>query len=476
MADVPQGPRDGDAFDVVLLGGGTGGYVAAIRAKQLGLDVAVIERSKIGGTCLHEGCIPTKAFLKSADVYEEVKHAAEFGVAISGDVTFNYPAALKRSQSVINGQYKGLQYLFDKKYKIPVFHGTGKMVSAHEVAVTPADGGAQYSVRGRNVIIDTGTRPRAIKDLPYDGKRVINSDHAVVLEELPQSFIIRGGGAVGVEWASIYGRYGSKVSLVGRVVPAEEEEAAAVLTRAFKRQGVDVFPTARPAASDFDVTDSGVRMRIAGADGKETVVEAEVLLVAIGRQGNVEDIGLETVGVKHEDGIIPVDAAMQTNVPNVYAIGDINGQQMLAHTAMHMGVIAIEHIAGEKPYPLDVRNSPMVTFCRPEIASVGITEKQAVAEGRNVKTGKFPMKPNGKAVIEGETDGFTKIVADADTKDMLGLTIVGPHATELIGGVGMGRLLEVTPEEIALSVYPHPTVSEVIHEAALDLLGHALHI
>jgi dihydrolipoamide dehydrogenase len=217
-------------------------------------------------------------------------------------------------------------------------------------------------------------------------------------------------------------------------------------------------------------------MRIAGANGKETVVEADVLLVAIGRQGNVEDIGLEDVGVTHEDGIIPVDAVMQTNVPNVFAIGDINGQQMLAHTAMHMGVIAVEHIAGEKPYALDVRNSPMVTFCRPEIASVGITEKQAIAEGHNVKTGKFPMKPNGKAVIEGETDGFTKIVADADTKDMLGLTIVGPHATELIGGVGMGRLLEVTPEEIALSVYPHPTVSEVIHEAALDLLGHALHI
>jgi dihydrolipoamide dehydrogenase len=350
------------------------------------------------------------------------------------------------------------------------------MVSAHEVAVSPADGSAPYSIRGRNVIIDTGTRPRPIKDLPFDGKRVINSDHAVVLEELPKSFIIRGGGAVGVEWASIYGRYGSKVSLVGRVVPAEDEEAAAVLTRAFKRQGIDVFPTARPAASDIDVTDSGVRMRIADANGKETVVEADVLLVAIGRQGNVEDIGLEAIGVKHEDGIIPVDAVMQTNVPNVFAIGDINGQQMLAHTAMHMGVIAVEHIAGQKPYALDVRNSPMVTFCRPEIASVGITEKQAIAEGHNVKTGKFPMKPNGKAVIEGETDGFTKIVADADTKDMLGLTIVGPHATELIGGVGMGRLLEVTPEEIALSVYPHPTVSEVIHEAALDLLGHALHI
>lgn len=476
MVDAQRSPRDGQAFDVILIGGGTGGYVAAIRAKQLGLDVAVVEKGKIGGTCLHEGCIPTKAFLKSADVYEEVRHSAEFGVSIAGDISFNYPAALERSQKVIGGQYKGLQFLFDKKYQIPVFAGWGSIAGPGRVQVDPTDGGSPFLLQGRNIIIDTGTRPRAIKDLPFDGKRIINSDHAVVLEELPGSFIIRGGGAVGVEWASIYGRYGSKVDLVGRVVPAEDEEAAAVLTRAFKRQGINVFPSSRPTANDVEVTSSGVRVRVADDRGKEQVLEADVLLVAIGRQGNVENIGLETVGVAHEGGIIPVDAMMRTNVPNVYAIGDINGQQMLAHTAMHMGVIAIEHIAGHNPYPLDVLNSPMVTFCRPEIASVGLTEKQAIEQGRVVKTGKFPMRPNGKAVIEGETDGFAKIVADADTKDMLGMTIVGPHATELIGGLGMGRLLEVTPEEIALSVYPHPTVSEVIHEAALDLLGHALHI
>jgi dihydrolipoamide dehydrogenase len=476
MTDNQPSPRDGQAFDIVLIGGGTGGYVAAIRAKQLGLDVAVVETGKIGGTCLHVGCIPTKAFLKSADVFEEVRHSEEFGVNIAGEVTFNYPAALARSEKVINGQYKGLLYLFDKKYQIPVFAGFGSIAGPGKVQVAPNNGGDPITLSTRNIIIDTGTRPRAIKDLPFDGKRIINSDDAVVLEELPKSFIIRGGGAVGVEWASIYGRYGSKVSLVGRVVPAEDEEASAVLTRAFKRQGIDVFPTSRPTAEDIDVTKSGVKMRVKDERGKESVLEAEVLLVAIGRQGNVENIGLETAGVTHENSIIPVDAMMLTNVPNVYAIGDINGQQMLAHTAMHMGVIAVEHIAGQNPYPLDVLNSPMVTFCRPEIASVGLTEKQAIEQGRTVKTGKFPMRPNGKAVIEGETDGFAKIVADAQTKDMLGMTIVGPHATELIGGLGMGRLLEVTPEEIALSVYPHPTVSEVIHEAALDLLGHALHI
>jgi dihydrolipoamide dehydrogenase len=476
MAVEQRSPRDGQAFDAVLIGGGTGGYVAAIRAKQLGLDVAVVERGKIGGTCLHEGCIPTKAFLKSADVFEEVQHSAEFGVDVAGEITFNYPAALARSQKVINGQYKGLQFLFDKKYQIPVFAGLGSIAGPNQVQVTPNDGGAPIMLAAKNIIIDTGTRPRAIRDLPFDGTRIINSDHAVVLEELPRSFIIRGGGAVGVEWASIYGRYGSKVSLVGRVVPSEEDEAAAVLTRAFQRQGIDVFPTSRPTAEDVEVTDSGVRMRVTDERGKEQVLEADVLLVAIGRQGNVENIGLETVGITHENGIIPVNAMMQTNVPNIYAIGDINGQQMLAHTAMHMGVIAVEHIAGHTPYPLDVLNSPMVTFCRPEIASVGLTERQATDQGRTVKTGKFPMKPNGKAVIEGETDGFTKVVADAETQDLLGMTIVGPHATELIGGVALGRLLDVTPEEIALSVFPHPTVSEVIHEAALDLLGHALHI
>jgi dihydrolipoamide dehydrogenase len=476
MADEQRRPRDGEAFDVVIIGGGTGGYVAAIRAKQLDLDVAVVEYDKIGGTCLHRGCIPTKAFLKSADVYQEVKNAKEFGVDIAGKVDFNYPTALDRSLKVVNGQYRGLQYLFDKKYQIPVFTGTGSILGPNQVQVAPNDGGAPFALSTRNIIIDTGTRPRPIAGLPYDGKRIINSDDAVVLKELPASFIIRGGGAVGVEWASIYGRYGSKVTLVGRVVPAEDRDASNVLVREFKREGIDVFPTSRPTADDVEVTKSGVRIRLTDDRGKESVVEAEVLLVAIGREGNVENIGLETVSIKTEDNLIPVDSMMRTNVPNIYAIGDVNGQQMLAHTAMHMGVIAVEHIAGQDPYPLDVLNSPMVTFCRPEIASVGLNEQQAVAAGHTVKTGKFPMKPNGKAVIEGETEGFAKVVADAESNDLLGMTIVGPHATELIGGLAMGRLLEVTPEEIGISVFPHPTVSEVIHEAALDLLGHALHI
>ena len=401
MADQQYSPRDGQAFDVVLIGGGTGGYVAAIRAAQLGLDVASSRSTSLGGTCLHRGCIPTKAFLKSADVYEEVQHAAEFGVDIAGEDRLQLPRGAGSVEQSRQRPVQGSAVSLRQEVQDPGHRRVRQHRRSRPGPGRPDDGGAPFTLATRNIIIDTGTRPRAIKDLPFDGKRVINSDDAVVLETLPQSFIIRGGGAVGVEWASIYGRYGSKVSLVGRVVPAEDEEAAAVLIRAFKRQGIDVFPTSRPTADDIDVTKSGVRMRVKDDRGKEEVVEAEVLLVAIGRQGNVEDIGLEKVGVKTEDGLIPVDAMMRTNVPNIYAIGDVNGQQMLAHTAMHMGVIAIEHIAGHNPYPLDVLNSPMVTFCRPEIASVGLTEKQAIEQGRTVKTGKFPMRPNGKAVIEG---------------------------------------------------------------------------
>jgi dihydrolipoamide dehydrogenase len=463
-------------FDLVVLGGGTGGYVAAIRAKQLGLNVAVVEEIKLGGTCLHRGCIPTKAFLKSADVFDDVKRAAEFGVNVSGDITFDYSKALQRSLKVVDGQYRGLLYLFDKKHKIPVFMGRGKMLSANQVGVTPNDGSAPFSLQATNIIINTGSRPRPINGVPYDGVKVINSDHAVVLEHLPKSFLIRGCGATGVEWASVYHRYGSKVTLVGNMIPQEDAEVQDALTRAFQRQKMDLVVGARPTADDIDVTANGVTMRMKDAKGKERTVEAEVLLVATGRQGNIEDIGLETVGVKTDGDYIAVDDMMRTNVPGVFAIGDVNGRQLLAHTAMHHGIIAVEHICNLNPFPLDELNSPSCTYCEPEIGSVGLTEEQARKDGRNVKTGKFPMKPNAKANIEGHTDGFAKMIADADTNDLLGVHIIGPHATEMIAEAGLARLLESTPYELSISVHPHPTVSEVIGEAAHDLLGHAIHL
>ena len=474
MAD--PAPDQQHSYDLVLLGGGTGGYVAAIRAKQLGLNVAVVEEDKLGGTCLHRGCIPTKAFLKSADVFDQVKRAKEFGINVSGEIAFDYETALGRSRSVVDGQYKGLLYLFDKKHKIPVYAGRGRMLSPSQVQVTPNDGAAPFTLETKEIIINTGSRPRPLKGVPFDGEKVINSDHAVELGHLPKSFIIRGGGATGVEWASIYHRYGSNVTLVGRVVPQEDHEISEQVTRAFQRQKMDLAPDARPTADDIDLGPNGVTMRLKDGKGKERIVEAEVLLVAIGRQGNIEEIGLEELGVKTEGEYIPVDAMMRTNVPHLYAIGDVNGQQLLAHTAMHQGIIAVEQICGLNPHPLDILNSPACTYCEPEIASVGLTEREAIKLGHQVKIGKFPMRPNAKAVIEGHPDGFTKMIADAETDDLLGVHIVGPHATELIAEAALARLLQSTPYEIGLNVHPHPTVSEVMGEAAHALLGHPIHI
>ena len=464
-------------FDIVLLGGGTGGYVAAIRAKQLGYNVAVVEETKLGGTCLHRGCIPTKAFLKSADVFDTVKRAAEFGINVDGNIAFDYDVALKRSLGVVDKQYKGLLYLFDKKHKIPVFMGRGRLLDKNTVGVTPNDGSAPFSVKSKNIIINTGSRPRPINGVPYDGVKVINSDHAVVLEQLPPRIIVRGGGATGVEWASVYHRYGSKVTLVGNIVPQEDHEVAEQLTRSFNKQKMDLAPGARPTADDIDVTADGVTMRIKDPkSGKERSVDADVLVVAVGRQGNIEDIGLEEVGIKTDGDYIVVDDMMRTNVDGVYAIGDVNGRQLLAHTAMHHGIISVEHINGLNPFPLDETNSPSCTYCEPEIGSVGLTQRQAEKLGHTVKIGKFPMMPNAKAVIEGHPEGFTKMIADAETNDLLGLHIIGPHATEMIAEGALARLLESTPYELAINVHPHPTVSEVIGEAAHDLLGHAIHI
>jgi dihydrolipoamide dehydrogenase len=462
-------------FDVVILGAGTGGYYAAFRAKQLGLNVAVVERDKVGGVCLHRGCIPTKAFLKSASVFDTVKRASEFGVDIKGESTFNYDTALKRSLAVVNKQYTGLQYLFDKKNKVPVFKGEGKLISKNQVEVTLNDGGKEV-LTGKQIIINTGSRPRAIEGVPTDGKIVIDSDHAVVLETLPKRIIVRGGGATGVEWASVYHRYGSEVTLVGNVVPNEDADIRKELTKQFKRQKINVLEGVRPKAENFEISDKGVKLTVNDAKGKEVVVEADILLVATGRQPNIENIGLEEVGVKTEKGAIVVDDMMRTNVDGIYAIGDVNGIQMLAHTAGHHGIIAVEHIAGHNPFPLDHLNVPTCTYCHPEIGSVGLSEEAAKELGYEVKVGKFPMMPNGKAVIEGEAEGLTKIVVDADTHDILGVHIIGPHATELIAEAGLARFLNASAEELTMTVHPHPTVSEVIGQAAMDVFGQAIDI
>lgn len=461
-------------FDLVILGGGTGGYYAAFRAKQLGLNVAVVEKDKVGGVCLHRGCIPTKAFLKSASVLDTVKRAAEFGTEIEGEIKFNYETALKRSLAVVNKQYTGLQFLFDKKNKVPVFKGEGKLIAKDKVEVTLNESGEKVVLTGKNVIINTGSRPRGIEGLEFDGKVVINSDHAVVLENMPKRIIVRGGGATGVEWASVYHRYGAEVTLVGNVVPQEDADVSKELTKQFKRQKINVLEGVRPTADNYTVTEDGVTLKVNDSRGKEVVVEADVLLVATGRQANIEGIGLEEVGVKTEKGFVVVDDMMRTNVEGVYAIGDVNGLQMLAHTAGHHGIQAVEHITGHNPYPIDHLNSPSCTYCHPEIGSVGLSEKAAKDLGYEVMVGKFPMMPNGKAVIEGEAEGFTKMVVDADTHDVLGVHIIGPHATELIAEAGLARFLNASAEEMTMTIHPHPTVSEVIGQAAMDVFGQAI--
>lgn len=459
----------GESYDIVLLGGGTGGYVAAIRAGQLGMKVAVVERDKVGGTCLHRGCIPTKALLKSAAVLSTIKEATEFGVT-AGDIEINYPQAIKRSEGIINQNYNGIQLLF-RRQKVTTYQGVGRIKDKNTVVVTAEDGSTQ-EITGKNVIINTGSRPRAIDGIEFDGVRVVNSDHTTWMPTVPERVIIRGGGATGVEFATIYREFGAEVTLVGRVVPNEDHEVSRQLTRSFTKAGIRLITDFRPTKDDFEITEGGVKMRY-----KDEVVEADMLMVAIGRQGNIEDIGLEELGIKTEKSYITVtDGYGNTGVDGVYAIGDVIGKQLLAHTAMHQGIICVEHIHGGNPIPLDYNKVPVVTYCHPEIASLGLTERQATEAGHEIKIGKFPLRANSKAAIEGAVDGFIKFIADKDTDDILGVHIIGGNATELIAEAALAMTLEATPWEIGISVHPHPTISEIIGEGALAVDKMAIHI
>jgi dihydrolipoamide dehydrogenase len=453
-------------YDVAFLGGGTGGYVAAIRASQLGLRAVVVEKDLVGGTCVHRGCIPAKALLKAASVATLVKEAKDFGVT-PGDISLDYSVAMSRARKVVDQNYKGIQFLF-KKHKIDVVEGWGTITGPGAISVDKD--GQKTEVRAKNIVIDTGSTPRPIDGLPIDGKRVFTSDEATTEPFLPKRVIVRGGGATGLEFASVYREFDCEVTLVGRVAPNEDEEVQKDLARSFQRQGIKVMANVRPTAENFEVTDNGVTMKI-----DDQTVEADALLVAIGRYGNTEGFGLETIGVKVENGYITVDDHMRTNVENVYAIGDVTGLQQLAHTAMHQGVVAVETMAGHKPEVLDYNKIPWVTYCHPEVGSVGLTEKKARDAGFNIKTGKFPLSANGKARVENDTTGFAKMVVDADTDQILGIHLLGGHATELISVGGLAMMFEATAWELGITTFPHPTISEVLHEAALDVDGGALH-
>jgi dihydrolipoamide dehydrogenase len=456
------------AFDVAVLGTGPGGYVAAIRCAQLGLSVGVVEDDRPGGVCLNWGCIPTKALLRNAEVVHLFHRAAEFGIRVNG-FEADYAEAVRRSRRVADRMAKGVEFLF-RKNKVTLFAGRGVLADAKAIEVTTP--GGPERIEARAVIVATGSEPKSLPGVTIDEERVISSNGAVRREVAPKSLIIIGAGAVGVEFADVYSAYGTEVTLVEalpRVVPVEDEEVSAHLARSLTRRGIAVKTGA--AVASVKAGGAGV---VVETDGGR--LEAERLLMAVGRRARVEGIGLERLGVKLERGFVVVSPRMETSVPGLYAIGDAAGRQLLAHKAMAEGVVAAEAIAGRDPRPVDYANVPSCTYCRPQVASIGITEAQAREGGHALAIGKFPFTASGKAVALGETDGFVKVVADEGTGEILGVHIVGPEATEIIHEFAVGRTLEATLEELVHTIHAHPTLSEAALEAALAALGHAIHI
>jgi dihydrolipoamide dehydrogenase len=466
-----------DRFDLVILGGGSGGYVAAIRAGQLGLRTAVVESEKVGGTCLHRGCIPTKALLQSAALLDQLRDGARLGVN-AGEVSFDYTVAARRRDQVVDQLHKGVQGLL-RKNRATVVPGRGRLVDAGRVMVQDGAGAESAELEAAHLIVATGSRPRQVPGLPTDGRHVLTSDDALFLDSVPASAIVVGAGAVGVEFASFWRSAGSEVTLVEmapRLVPLEDDAVGVELRKQFEARGVTCLVDATLDTGSVAVDEGGVAVTVHGSDGAERRLQASVLLVAVGRSGNVEDIGLEACGVAAARGVIAVDGEQRTSAPGVSAIGDCAGGFLLAHKAMHEGVIAAEAIAGRSPHALDPRLVTRTTYCTPQIASLGLSEAEARGAGRDVKVGTFPFRGNARAVVWGETGGFCKVVADAGSNDVLGVHIIGNEVTELIYGPALGALLESTPFEMSRAVAPHPTLSEAIGEAALAVSGQALHI
>jgi dihydrolipoamide dehydrogenase len=458
-------------YDVVVIGAGPGGYVAAIRAAQLGLSTAVIEDDNVGGVCLNWGCIPSKSLLRNAEVLELVKNAGEYGISV-GDVTFDYGLAIDRSRQVVRRLTGGVGSLL-RKNGVEHISGRGILQSANTIAID----GADRAISADNIIVATGARARHIPGIPVDGETVLTSREAIVLREVPERVVIVGGGAIGVEFADIYHSYGAEVMIIEmlpRLVPLEDEEISQQLERVFRHRGIG-FKTGAMVGG-VAVSEGTAAVTVTDADGAVSEIECDKVLVAIGVQGNTEDIGLEVAGVNTERGYITVDDEMRTNVPGVFAIGDVTGKLPLAHVASAQGVIAAEVIAGMNPMPLDYSLMPRATYCRPQIASFGLTEQQATDAGYSFKVGRFPMAASGKALAMGEPNGMVKLVVDSEVGELLGAHIIGPEATELLGEVGLSRLLEGTTTELGWLVHPHPTISETIKEAALAVEGEAIHI
>lgn len=467
------------AYDVIVIGSGPGGYPAAIRASQLGFKVAVIEKESLGGICLNWGCIPTKALIKSANVYDYVKHSASYGIQATG--THDFPAVIQRSRGVADKMSKGVQFLM-KKNKIDVVMGTGKVKAQGKVEVTAADGTKQI-IEAKYIVVATGGRSRELPNLKQDGKKVIGYREAMVLPVQPKSMIIVGSGAIGAEFAYVYNSMGTKVTIVEfmpRIVPVEDEEISKELEKQYKKQSIEIFTNA--SVESVDTSGNVVKAQVKKQDGSTMTLEADIVLSAVGVVANIENIGLEENGIKTEKGKIIVDKYQQTTVPGIYAIGDCTPGQALAHVAAKEGINAAEHMAySEKkiahlPDVIDYNNVPGCTYCTPEIASVGYTEKAAKEAGYDIKVGRFPFIASGKASAAGATEGFVKVIFDAKYGEFLGCHMIGANVTEMIAEAVVARKLETTAHEILNAIHPHPTMSEGIKEATAAAYGEAIDI
>ena len=457
-------------YDVVVIGSGPGGYVAAIRASQLGLKAAVVEREALGGTCLNWGCIPTKALLKNAEVVSYVRRSEEFGLKFDG-FHADYSVAVARSRRVVDRNTRGVRFLL-RKNNVDHIQGTGRIAGPNRVAIDP-DGTV---IEAKNIIIATGARPRSIPSLPVDGDRIITSRESIVLTDLPSSMVIVGGGAIGVEFAYVYAMYGVEVTIVEllpRLVPNEDEDISAQLERSFKSHGINVMTGA--GVTGVQTRADGVTVSVEQGGAAQTI-ETGMVLVAIGVQPNVEELGLDSAGVAVDRTGIVVDEFLSTNVADVYAIGDVTGKLALAHVASAQAVTAVEHIMGMGPQPMDYVNMPRTTYCNPQIASFGLTEAQAREQGYEVNIGVFNALANGKALAMGETEGMVKLVVDSRYGELLGGHMIGPEVTELLGELSMTRMLEGTTLELGWTVHAHPSLSEMLKEAALSAQGRAVHM
>jgi dihydrolipoamide dehydrogenase len=464
-----------DTYDVIVLGSGPGGYVAAIRAAQLGLKTAIVERELLGGICLNWGCIPTKALLRSAEIMHYMQHAQDYGLA-ADNITADLDAVVKRSRGVASQLNKGVTGLM-KKNKIAVHMGTGVLTGKGKLSVTDKDG-KKTELEAKNIILATGARARDLPNLPADGDKVWTYRHAMTPKEMPTKLLVIGSGAIGIEFASFYNDMGAEVTVVemlDRIVPVEDADISAHLEKRLKKQGMTVLTGAKIDKISADA--SGVKATITAKDGKATDGQFSHVIVAIGIVPNTENLGLKELGVAMNDrGFLTTDATCKTNVEGLWAIGDITAPPWLAHKASHEGVIAAEAIAGKHPHAMDVRNIPGCTYCHPQIASVGLTEAKAKEAGYEVKVGNFPFIGNGKAIALGEAEGFVKTVFDAKTGELLGAHMIGAEVTEMIQGYTIGKTLETTEAELIETVFPHPTISEAMHESVLAAFGRVIHI